>query len=109
MTVKTIYEKCSDLTVVLNLNFWTFFFLEEIYLPDENILQFNGSILVKKGGEQLETLLENYSMIVCMSVCILQRYTEDTCIMNSKIALLSNKRTKQHFLIKEILVQEIFD
>lgn len=87
--------------------FLDFFFLEEIYLPDENSLQFNGSILVKKGGEQLETLLENYSMIVCMSVCILQRYTED--IMNSKIALPSNKRTKQHFLRKEILVQEIFD
>lgn len=81
--------------------------MEEIYLPDENSLQFNGSILVKKEGEQLETLLENYSMIVCMSVCILHRYTED--IMNSKIALLSNKRTKQHFLIKEIVVQEIFD
>lgn len=91
---------------MLNVNFWTFFF-EEIYLPDENSLQFNGSILVKKEGEQLETLLENYSMIVCMSVCILQRYTED--IMNSKIALLSNKKTKQHFLIKEIVVQEIFD
>lgn len=34
---------------MLNLNFWTFF-LEEIYLPDENSLQFNGSILVKKRG-----------------------------------------------------------
>ncbi len=27
-----------------------FFFFEEIYLPDENSLQFNGSILVKKRG-----------------------------------------------------------